>query len=310
MNHINFFGRPSFPLSSDTLQMMQDMNTLAARLSDLGGKFYILSGCEETGSKVNAGYVVVAGELLPFEGGTKANTVYLSSEKRSVSALGVTYTDVYETRVVKFGLGDKQYNWADFKQVETNTELSARLNKLVADLEGLRGVPTGTIVTFGGPKNKIPSGWKICDGETLNRADHPALWEVIGSLHGTDGADTFKLPDLRGQFIAGWQDNDPDYKVIGKSTIGQKEITIKTEQIPEHNHVKEGGRFDKLMAPASAIDNTGTSANSDSNSPATEHRIIGMNDALWKESTIQKVGGGKAHENRPPFYVLVYIIKL
>jgi microcystin-dependent protein len=47
-----------------------------------------------------------------------------------------------------------------------------------------------------------PTGWLICDGSTISRATYANLFAAIGTLYGSgDGATTFKLPDLRGQFI-------------------------------------------------------------------------------------------------------------
>lgn len=48
-------------------------------------------------------------------------------------------------------------------------------------------------------------GWIECDGRTLNVSDYPELFKVLGNSFGTTniGA-TFKIPDLRGVFVRGW----------------------------------------------------------------------------------------------------------
>ena len=71
MNKINFLGKDNFPLSSDTMDIMQQMIALSAKMALLGGSNYILSGCVDTGTTVSDGIIVVDGELLAFEGGTK-----------------------------------------------------------------------------------------------------------------------------------------------------------------------------------------------------------------------------------------------
>ncbi|MFI6263180.1 phage tail protein [Micromonospora sp. NPDC051006] len=57
-------------------------------------------------------------------------------------------------------------------------------------------------------------GWMYCDGRLLGRADHPELFTVIGTLHGSgDGTTTFNLPDYRGYLLRGVDDGtgrDPD----------------------------------------------------------------------------------------------------
>lgn len=64
------------------------------------------------------------------------------------------------------------------------------------------GVPTGTIMAYGGPN--APPGWLVCDGATVSRTQYSELYAVIGNRSGHgDGATTFHLPDLRGRFLRG-----------------------------------------------------------------------------------------------------------
>lgn len=50
-----------------------------------------------------------------------------------------------------------------------------------------------------------PSGWLICDGRDINRETYSLLYERIGESFGSgDGSTTFNLPDLRGEFIRGF----------------------------------------------------------------------------------------------------------
>lgn len=50
-----------------------------------------------------------------------------------------------------------------------------------------------------------PAGWLVCDGSSHPIATYPTLHAAIGNTFGGD-ATTFKLPDLRGEFIRGWDD--------------------------------------------------------------------------------------------------------
>ena len=50
-----------------------------------------------------------------------------------------------------------------------------------------------------------PAGWLECDGAAVSRVAYAALFAAIGTVYGAgDGATTFKLPDLRGEFLRGW----------------------------------------------------------------------------------------------------------
>ena len=67
-----------------------------------------------------------------------------------------------------------------------------------------------------------PTGWLKADGALFNRLTYAALFAVIGTLYGAgDGSTTFQLPDLRGQFIRGFDDGagvDPA-RVMGSNQV-------------------------------------------------------------------------------------------
>lgn len=64
-------------------------------------------------------------------------------------------------------------------------------------------VPTGTIQWYA--KNTPPAGWLVCDGSAVSRSTYSDLFAVIGTTFGAgNGSTTFNLPDLRGEFIRGW----------------------------------------------------------------------------------------------------------
>ncbi|WP_349674816.1 tail fiber protein [Lacrimispora sp.] len=42
-----------------------------------------------------------------------------------------------------------------------------------------------------------PRGWALCDGRTMQIMPNQALYSLIGTTFGGNGATEFKLPDLR-----------------------------------------------------------------------------------------------------------------
>lgn len=155
------------------------------------------------------------------------------------------------------------------------------------------GVPIGTVVPWQGDVNSIPRGWMICNGE-----------------NGT--------PDLRGKFIAGYHPDDTDYDAIGKFG-GLKEVKLTEAQLPSHDHdgvltipphthdlrVKDGVMYDngddnpggKGEGSRRTMDSTlDTTAKTEAS--AEINTTFNTNDA----------GGNQAHENRPPYWTLLYII--
>ncbi|MEN5279020.1 phage tail protein [Brucella sp. TWI432] len=66
-------------------------------------------------------------------------------------------------------------------------------------------VPTGAVICLAAPI--IPNGYLYCNGQTVSRTTHAALFSAIGTRYGAgDGSTTFALPDYRGVFIRGWDD--------------------------------------------------------------------------------------------------------
>jgi microcystin-dependent protein len=67
-------------------------------------------------------------------------------------------------------------------------------------------VPTGTVIWFTN-SGVVPNGYLICDGSAVSRTTYDDLFSVVGITFGPgDGSTTFNLPDLRGQFIRGYND--------------------------------------------------------------------------------------------------------
>jgi microcystin-dependent protein len=93
-------------------------------------------------------------------------------------------------------------------------------------------IPAGTIIPFGG--NAAPEGWLICDGASLDRTLYPELYEAIGTIWGPgSGANTFSIPDLRGQFLRGLDTTgtvDPDGASRG---VGSSQA----DEVKGHDHV-------------------------------------------------------------------------
>lgn len=55
------------------------------------------------------------------------------------------------------------------------------------------------------PSSTPPSGFFECNGAAISRTTYSKLFARIGTTFGTgDGSTTFNLPDLRGEFIRGW----------------------------------------------------------------------------------------------------------
>ncbi|RBH53181.1 MULTISPECIES: phage tail protein [Pseudomonas] len=83
-------------------------------------------------------------------------------------------------------------------------------------------VPVGAIVAFA--MAAVPAGYLKANGAAVSRTAYANLFAYLGTYYGVgDGVSTFNLPDLRGDFIRGWDDGrglDP-HRAIGVRQMGQ-----------------------------------------------------------------------------------------
>lgn len=66
--------------------------------------------------------------------------------------------------------------------------------------------PSGQVALYA--RSTAPTGWLKANGAAISRTTYAALFTAIGTTFGAgDGSTTFQLPDLRGEFIRGWDDS-------------------------------------------------------------------------------------------------------
>jgi microcystin-dependent protein len=121
-----------------------------------------------------------------------------------------------------------------------------------------------------------PSGFLECDGTAVSRTTYANLFLVISDDYGAgDGTTTFNLPDLRGEFLRGWDHGagvDPGAATRtnrGDTTTGDNVGTKQAEAYKAHTHglsnimtTNSGAtsfayRTDATRAPATATSSSG-----------------------------------------------------
>jgi microcystin-dependent protein len=142
-----------------------------------------------------------------------------------------------------------------------------------------------------------PSGWMFCDGTPLAISENETLFQLIGTTYGGDGQSTFNLPDLRGRLPI-HQGNG----FILAETGGAEEITLTTNQIPQHTHAfiastnTAGG-----LSPQNALVGQSDSITMFRAQPAA---------AAMSGQAVSSVGGSQPHTNFQPYGCLNFIISL
>lgn len=135
MNNISFVQPNGFPLEADgTLGFMQSdyqggINALARAL---GGDYVIVSGCENNGSTYTAGWVVVGGEFLRFEGGAVGTACYIAQTIVPKPNADGTLVDRYFTRSVKMGAGaGSSFGFYQFTRMDSLLNANKALRAIV-----------------------------------------------------------------------------------------------------------------------------------------------------------------------------------
>ena len=111
-------------------------------------------------------------------------------------------------------------------------------------------LPSGMINWFAGPT--APLGYLECDGSAVSRTTYASLFSAIGTTFGTgDGSTTFNLPDLRGEFIRGW---DNSKGTDSGRTFGSSQA----DELKSHRH--ESSATDTYSAQLLGAGATGAAA--------------------------------------------------
>ncbi len=96
----------------------------------------------------------------------------------------------------------------------------------------------GTILGFG--FNFNPSGWQLCQGQTLPISQNTALFALLGTNFGGNGQTTFQLPDLRGRTPIG-QGQGLGLQSFAIGEVGGTEnVSLTQSQLPQHTHAATG----------------------------------------------------------------------
>lgn len=333
----------NFPIDCETLKYIQDNRQMVEILGNIAGDKVILNGCTLNSAKTDrsSGYVFVKtteypdGEVLYFEGGKVADGMFLKKTNVSVTANAEPYPAAYVERTLAPGTGTESYSWTDFVMLsdKTNRALMDEITALKAQIAGLAPAPIGSIQMW--PSDTLPVGYKLCDGSSLDKTEYAALYAVLGTTYGGSG-NLFNLPNLKGRFVAGKDPGVTDYAGLAK-TGGANKVMLGMSEIPKHNHDTVNSTVDGSITTSDNGDHT-----------HTVHSFLGNGGTGWRDdfeygtcnqyqaqvvpdnsdmlvlttngehnhSVDLKASGGDingataAHENRPPFIVLNYIIKV
>lgn len=172
---------------------------------------------------------------------------------------------------------------------------------------GYELLPSGAIMLWSG--TSAPDGWVICDGSSYQNADGLPL----------------NAPNLKGRFIVGYDPSDSDYDNPGTFSVGssstgdfggQKKVALTIATMPNHSHstTTNGSHYHTMTSYG--VDGTSNSSDNDTDDlcifreeSTIFYSFKSTNNAGNHSHSIEPVGSGEAHQNLPPYYTLMYIIK-
>lgn len=95
-------------------------------------------------------------------------------------------------------------------------------------IEVFSAVPAGTIIQSA--SSVVPTGYLKANGQAVSRSIFARLFRAIGTTYGAgNGSTTFNVPDLRGEFIRGWDDgrniDTHTFTITGSTTNSSATVT-------------------------------------------------------------------------------------
>jgi microcystin-dependent protein len=157
--------------------------------------------------------------------------------------------------------------------------------------------------------NFAPTGWQLCNGQTLAISSYSALFALIGTTYGGNGTTTFQLPNLQGRVPVdqGTGAGLPP-AVIGE-VAGAPTVTLTVNNLPSHNHmVNVVGSAGNLPNPANTNYLAGTTLN-----PAGT-KVDGYSastpNATLIPNSLTMAGSGQPVSIYQPYLVVNFVIAM
>ena len=178
----------------------------------------------------------------------------------------------------------------------------------------VQGVPSGSVFCMA--VATVPSGYLECNGAAVSRSTYSVLFAVIGTAYGTgNGSSTFNLPDLRGEFVRGFDngrgvDSGRSIASSQSSQFGQHNHNVSASSSssvtdPGHQHSMSVGFFNSVNSGgALSFKDAGTSNRINTNTTGIS---VSTSTSI---SQSNRGGTSNSSETRPRSIAMMYVIKI
>lgn len=127
MKKFNFNQTEGLEFNTETLAGIQDAYQIFEGVARMAGNKAILSGCEELGTTISNGIVVIDGEVLEFKGGVKQDKIIIREEITNAQFENGSWKPFEYYRYATFGFSVNSFSWAEFKRVPTLVNLPGQI---------------------------------------------------------------------------------------------------------------------------------------------------------------------------------------
>ena len=184
------------------------------------------------------------------------------------------------------------------------------------------GVPSGSVFCMA--VATVPSGYLECNGAAVSRTTYAALFAIIGTNYGTgNGSSTFNLPDLRGEFVRGFDNGrgadsgrsiassqgasnaSHNHSISASGTTSTRSLTGSVNVISE-SFAGFGGSATGVFTKKGGFNAGGTPGGPDSNNCGGFDMDASHNHTV----TVSGTTGSQGSEARPRNVAMMYIIKV
>lgn len=147
------------------------------------------------------------------------------------------------------------------------------LTQVATAIQALASIaaPTGSVIAYAA--STAPLGFLKCNGAAVSRTTYATLFARIGTTFGSgDGSTTFNVPELRGEFIRGFDETGlvDAGRVLGSWQDGQMPAHIHTLTRPYYDANAGSGWTDRAsgsVLQTYPTSSTGGTSNSSENRP-------------------------------------------
>ena len=168
-----------------------------------------------------------------------------------------------------------------------------------------------------------PKGWAFCQGQMMPISQNTALFSILGTAYGGNGATTFALPNLQGCAAVGAGQGPALSEYPLGEQGGVPHVTLSAAELPSHRHPFTASRNvataqnpqGNLLARATRQGGRGADAGAPAPGPTQiEADFYSPNPGNAKTAlasgTIGPSGEGRPHNNMQPYLMLNFCIAL